>query len=47
MYDMLSKRIHEFACDQWLSGQDGDRRTYREIPCDRDRAFIEGEPWIT
>ncbi|XP_041363936.1 uncharacterized protein LOC121379401 isoform X2 [Gigantopelta aegis] len=41
VYDMLTKRIHEFPCDQWLSGQDGDRRTYRELQCDRDRAIIE------
>ncbi|KAJ8319012.1 hypothetical protein KUTeg_004103 [Tegillarca granosa] len=41
VYDMYSKKIYDFKCEQWLSGQDGDRKTYRILPCDRDRAFLE------
>ncbi|XP_062614958.1 uncharacterized protein LOC134276712 isoform X2 [Saccostrea cucullata] len=41
VFDMLSKKIYEFVCDRWLSGVDGDRKTYRELIVDRDRAFIQ------
>ncbi|XP_071107718.1 uncharacterized protein [Haliotis cracherodii] len=41
VYDMHDKRIYEFPCNQWLSEHDGDRRTYRVLPVDRDRGFID------
>ncbi|XP_067673768.1 uncharacterized protein [Haliotis asinina] len=41
VYDMHDKRIYEFPCHQWLSEHDGDHRTYRVLPMDRDRAFID------
>ncbi|XP_046583489.1 LOW QUALITY PROTEIN: uncharacterized protein LOC124290730 [Haliotis rubra] len=41
VYDMHDKRIYEFPCNQWLSEHDGDRHTYRVLPMDRDRAFID------
>ena len=42
VFDMLSKKIYEFVCDRWLSGADGDHKTYRHLLVDRDRAFIQG-----
>ncbi|XP_069123580.1 uncharacterized protein [Argopecten irradians] len=41
VYDMHDKRIYEFNCERWLSAHDGDRKTYRVLEMDRDRAFIE------
>ncbi|XP_060075241.1 uncharacterized protein LOC132554929 [Ylistrum balloti] len=41
VYDMYDKRIYEFNCERWLSAHDGDRKTYRVLEMDRDRAFIE------
>ena len=41
VYDMKSKRVYDFICNKWLSGQDGDRKTYRDIQMSNDRAFIE------
>ncbi|XP_063445520.1 uncharacterized protein LOC134725544 isoform X2 [Mytilus trossulus] len=41
IYDMRDKRVYDFPCSQWLSGQDGDRNTYRVLPLTNDRAFIE------
>nr|XP_022314646.1 uncharacterized protein LOC111119100 isoform X9 [Crassostrea virginica] len=41
VFDMLSKKIYEFVCDRWLSGADGDHKTYRHLLVDRDRAFIQ------
>lgn len=41
VYDMNDKRIYEFKCDTWLSGRDGDRKTYKELVLDSDRAFVE------
>ncbi|KAK3090360.1 hypothetical protein FSP39_011188 [Pinctada imbricata] len=41
VYDMRDKRIYEFVCERWLSGADGDRRTYRDLEVDRERAFIQ------
>lgn len=42
IYDMKDKRIYEFPCGRWLSGQDDDQRTYRVLPVDRERAFVTG-----
>ena len=42
VYDMHDKRIYEFACQQWLSGADGDKKTYRDLEVDRERGFIQG-----
>lgn len=41
IYDMKSKRVYDFICNKWLSGQDGDRKTYRVLQMTNDRAFIE------
>ncbi|GFN96369.1 ankyrin-3 [Plakobranchus ocellatus] len=41
VYDMLGKHIFQFPCERWLSGQDGDKRTYRILPVDRERDFID------
>ncbi|XP_048761904.2 uncharacterized protein LOC125670652 isoform X3 [Ostrea edulis] len=41
VFDMHSKKIYEFVCDRWLSGVDGDHKTYRDLLVDRDRAFIQ------
>ncbi|KAK7508018.1 hypothetical protein BaRGS_00000983 [Batillaria attramentaria] len=41
MYDMNDKRIYDFPCERWLSGQDDDHRTYRMLPVDRERAFVD------
>ncbi|KAL4239334.1 hypothetical protein ACF0H5_000151 [Mactra antiquata] len=41
VYDMTDKRIYEFKCDAWLSGRDGDRQTYKDLPLDCERAFVE------
>ncbi|KAL8607363.1 hypothetical protein ACOMHN_039513 [Nucella lapillus] len=41
IYDMDDKRIYDFPCEQWLSGQDDDQRTYRVLPVDRQRAFVD------
>ena len=40
---MFDKRIYEFRCNSWLSGQDGDRKTYRDLKMDRERGFVEGK----
>lgn len=42
VFDMLSKKIYEFVCKRWLSGVDGDHKTYRDLLLDRERAFIQG-----
>ena len=39
---MFDKRIYEFQCNKWLSGQDGDRKIYRELKLDRERGFVDG-----
>lgn len=41
VFDMLSKKIYEFVCKRWLSGVDGDHKTYRDLLVDRERAFIQ------
>lgn len=41
VYDMNDKRIYDFPCERWLSGQDDDHRTYRVLPVDRERAFVD------
>ncbi|RUS81073.1 hypothetical protein EGW08_011159 [Elysia chlorotica] len=41
VYDMHGKRIFQFPCERWLSGQDGDKRTYRILQVDRERDFID------
>jgi hypothetical protein len=43
---MKSKRVYDFICNKWLSGQDGDRKTYRDIQMSNDRAFIESKYYI-
>ena len=43
VYDMHGKRIFQFPCERWLSGQDGDKRTYRILQVDRERDFIDGK----
>ncbi|GFR72111.1 ankyrin-3 [Elysia marginata] len=45
VYDMHGKRIFQFPCERWLSGQDGDKRTYRMLQVDRERDFIDGYAW--
>ncbi|CAL1542634.1 unnamed protein product [Lymnaea stagnalis] len=42
VYDMHAKRIFQFPCERWLSGQDGDKKTYRILQVDREREFING-----
>ena len=42
MFDMFDKRIYEFQCNKWLSGQDADRKTYRDLKLDRERGFVDG-----
>ena len=39
---MNDKCIYDFPCQRWLSGQDDDQRTYRTLPVDRQRAFVDG-----
>ncbi|XP_064609567.1 uncharacterized protein LOC135473625 isoform X2 [Liolophura sinensis] len=39
--DTVDKRVYECPCERWLSGQDGDKKTYRVLPVDRDRALIK------
>lgn len=41
IFDMKDKRVYDFICNKWLSGQDGDKKTYRILPMSNDRAFIE------
>jgi len=43
VYDMNAKRIYEFKCNSWLSGRDGDRKTYKTLTMDCERAFVEGK----
>ena len=42
VYDMFDKRIYEFQCNKWLSGQDGDKKIYRDLKLDRERGFVDG-----
>ncbi|XP_052267057.1 uncharacterized protein LOC127868927 isoform X5 [Dreissena polymorpha] len=39
--DMHDKRIYDFPCHTWLSGRDGDKKTYKEFTLDGERAFVE------
>ncbi|KAH9502571.1 hypothetical protein Btru_069032 [Bulinus truncatus] len=41
VYDMHAKRIFQFPCERWLSGQDGDKKTYRILEVDKERHFME------
>ncbi|KAK3584998.1 hypothetical protein CHS0354_037371 [Potamilus streckersoni] len=41
VYDMYDKKIYDFNCNQWLSGTDGDRKTYRVLEIEMERSFIE------
>ncbi|XP_005108733.1 uncharacterized protein LOC101852208 isoform X2 [Aplysia californica] len=41
VYDMHARRIFQFPCEQWLSGQAGDKKTYRMLQVDREREFID------
>ncbi|XP_070186477.1 uncharacterized protein [Littorina saxatilis] len=41
IYDMNAKKIYDFPCERWLSGQDDDHRTYRTLPVDRTRSFVD------
>ena len=43
IYDMNDKKIFDFPCEKWFSGQDDDHRTYRHLPVDRVRSFVDGE----
>ena len=49
IYDMHAKRIFQFPCEQWLSGQAKNKRTYRMLHVDREREFIDalGEKNLT
>lgn len=39
---MYNKQIFQFPCEMWLSGQDGDKKTYKILQADRERDFIDG-----
>lgn len=41
---MKDKRVYDFPCNKWLSGQEEDKKTYRVLPVTNDRAFIESKP---
>ncbi|XP_059149333.1 uncharacterized protein LOC131936390 isoform X2 [Physella acuta] len=41
IYDMYNKQIFQFPCEMWLSGQDGDKKTYKILQADRERDFID------
>ncbi|CAG5124354.1 unnamed protein product [Candidula unifasciata] len=41
VYDMHTRRVYQFPCGQWLSGQDGDKKTYRILEADSEQKFTE------
>ncbi|BFZ18058.1 hypothetical protein BsWGS_21097 [Bradybaena similaris] len=41
VYDMHARRVYQFPCGQWLSGQDTDKKTYRILQADSEREFTE------
>ncbi|KAL3875518.1 hypothetical protein ACJMK2_033463 [Sinanodonta woodiana] len=41
VYDMYDKKIYDFTCNKWLSGTEGDRKTYRVLEIEMERSFID------
>ncbi|XP_013083774.2 uncharacterized protein LOC106068824 isoform X3 [Biomphalaria glabrata] len=41
VFDIYAKQIFQFPCERWLSGQDGDKKTYRILDVDKERDFME------
>ena len=38
----MEKWIYKFPCGQWFSGEDGDRKTYRELLLEQNMPMVEG-----
>ncbi|ESO89004.1 hypothetical protein LOTGIDRAFT_228946 [Lottia gigantea] len=42
--DFHAKKVYDFTCNRWLTGQNGDKNTYVYLSVERDRNLVENEP---